>query len=530
MSIIQRINRLVELTGEEARAVSDGKTAKLSNPAGWFTEMFSTRTRSGLAVNEKAAMRMTTVWSCITLVSETVAQLPINLYERDGNKKTAVHLHPAGYLLKHQPNPWQTSFQFRETSHARTMGWGNSYSLIVRRKGRPIALIPLLPAQTNPLRKGSVLQYQTVLPDGEVALFDAQDILHIPALSFDGIEGISPLRNHAESIGLALAAQEFGARFYGNGANLSAVITSDKKIEPDVAKTIGDRFKQAFSGLSNSHDVAVLGSGTKFERTGIPQADAQYLETRKFQRSEIASIYKIPPHMIGDLEKSSFNNITEMSIQYVRYAVAPWLRRWEDELNRKFFPNPEDRLRFYFKFELDALLRGTPKERSEFYKAGITDGWINRNEVRDKEDMDPVDGLDSFLVPMNMEKQGENKKGKVERVGFEVFRPLIGRFAEQLANADTKACTRGETIGDIESSVRSWRDSVGDFVVRHLSPSAETMEGCGVDVGGLVAAVAAHHESIREFGDEGVENLPVVTAGSVERFIFDWLEGLEHDN
>lgn len=528
MRILERVSRLIELSGDETRGSADGVKSTLAAPTSWLVDMLGGgRSKSGVTVNEQTAMRMTTVWACITLVSETVAQLPLNLYERKGDKKQIARNHPVYYLLTKQPNPFMTSFQFRETKQAHAMGWGNACSVIVRKNGKPIALLPLMPNVTRVDNQGGKLRYVSQLPSGEMAIFEPEDILHIPAMAFDGIRGISPIRQHAESIGLALAAQEFGARFYADGAHMGGILTSDKKIDPADAKAAGKRFRKAYSGLDKSHSVAVLGEGLKFERTGIPPVEAQFLDTRKFQRSEVASIYKIPPHMIGDLEKSSFNNITEQSIQYVRYAVAPWLRRWEEELNRKFFPSPSDRLRYYFKFELDALLRGTPEERSAFYKDGINDGWLSRNEVRGKEDMNPEPGLDNFLVPMNMEQLGEKKKGKTERSkpDVSVFQPLIRRFAEQLQNADEKACLRGAKQGNTEKAVNTWRSGISEFVSRHLDAAAATMEGAGVNANGLTAAVAVHIEEMRTIGDAGVEALPAVSADAVEKFMMNWLEG-----
>lgn len=527
--------------------VFENPATPLSDPASWLLKMFGGPTESGVSVTEESAMRMSTVGACISLVSETVAQLPLNMYERKSDKEKAiVREHPIHYLLHNQPNDLMTSFSWRESMQSHAMGWGNNYSVIARAGDRPVALMPLLPDRTRPTLSNGRLKYETILPDGTLAHFDMRDMLHVPAFSSNGLVGVSPVRKYAETIGLAMAAQNFGARFYANGTHLGGVLTTDQVVDPDEAKAAGQRFKESFSGSDNSHKVAVLGNGLKLEKIGIAPNDAQFLETRKFQRTEICGIYKVPPHMVGDLDKSAFSNITEQSIQYVRYAVVPWLTRWEQELNRKLFPDPSDRMRFYVKFELAALLRGTPKERAEFYHYGIHDGWLNRNKARDFEDLNPEEGLDEYLVPLNMtgsdglivDDDGSQDNGTADDrslaprrtvaartalTDVQIFAPLIERFAAQLVNADEKVALRGASNDTLDASIARWSVDCCAFAERHLEPLQKTMSAAGLPASGLVAAVVDYVQPRRTITSEGAEALPVIKVSDIEQVIYKWV-------
>ena len=362
---------------------------------------------SGVQVNQHTALQMSAVYACIRLLSETLAQLPLNIRRRTSDGSELATNHPLFNILHNTPNPWMTSFSWRNSVMSHCVGWGNGYSYIIRNQlGEPRALLPLLPDRTYPEIIDNQLTYQTQI--NEIPL-DAlpEDILHVPALGFDGLVGISPIVLHRESVGLALSAQKFGAKLFGSGSLVAGVLKhpgklkrrAEKPDDPSPVERLRKQWKDLYSGLENAHNVAVLEEGMEFQKIGINPEDAQFLQTRKFQIAEIGRIYNVPSHMINDLEKATFNNISELYLGFLRYTMTPWIVRWEQELNRKLFPGSNT---YYVKFNLQGLLRGTLTERKDYYKTAIEYGWLSRNEVRELEDLNRVDGLDEYLQPLNM--------------------------------------------------------------------------------------------------------------------------------
>ena len=280
---------------------------------------------AGKSVNERSAMQMTAVYACVRILSESIAGLPLHMYryEDDGSKTKAVE-HPLYHLLHDEPNPEMTSFIFRETLMSHLLLWGNAYAQIIRNgKGEIIALYPLMPNRMKVERdaKGRLYyEYQTMKEDaptmkGAVYQLDPSEVLHVPGLGFDGLVGYSPIAMAKNAIGLAIAAEEYGSKFYANGAAPSGVLEHPNVLK-DPAK-VRDSWNAAFGGSSNAHRVAVLEEGMKYTPISISPNEAQFLETRKFQIDEIARIFRVPPHMVGDLEKSSFSNIEQQSLEFV---------------------------------------------------------------------------------------------------------------------------------------------------------------------------------------------------------------------
>lgn len=377
-------------------------------------DMLSPGSQTGVNVNEFTALQMSAVYACIRVLSETLAQLPLNVYRRIDTGSEIDRKHHLHNVLHNTPNPWMTSFTWRNTVHAHVCGWGNGYSFIIRdQRGQPRALLPLLPDRTHPQLINNVLTYRTEIGN---RLYEAEpaDIIHIPGLAFDGLVGQSPIALHREAIGLGQAAQTFGARLFGCGSLLSGILThpnrlkrkSDNPNEPSPVEKLRRQFQGLYSGLENSAKVAVLEDGMDFKTVGVPPEDAQFLQTRKFQIADIGRIFNVPSHMINDLDKATFNNISELSLGYIRYTMTPWVIRWEQELNRKLFPHSNSH---YIKFNLQGLLRGTIGERSDYYKTAIEYGWLSRNEVRELEELNRVDGLDEYLQPLNM---GSGQQGE----------------------------------------------------------------------------------------------------------------------
>jgi HK97 family phage portal protein len=335
---------------------------KPKNSLGYGGRFFFGGTSSGKTVNENTAMQTTAVYSCVRILAESVAGLPLRIYERtaDGGKKSAPK-HPLYRLLHDEPNRETTSFVFRETLMSHLLLWGNAYAQIIRDSlGRTIALYPMLPDRMAVNRdSGGELVYTYQSDKGQVRL-RKENVLHIPGLGFDGLIGYSPIAMAKNAVGMAIAVEEFGAKFFANGANPGGVLEHPGVIK-DIQR-VKESWNAAYQGSANSHRIAVLEEGMKFNAIGIPPEQAQFLETRKFQINEIARIFRVPPHMIGDLEKASFSNIEQLSLEFVKYTLDPWVIRWEQSLQQALLL-PSEKERFFIKFNLDGLLRGDYESR-----------------------------------------------------------------------------------------------------------------------------------------------------------------------
>ena len=364
-------------------------------------------TTSGKAVNERTAMQTSAVYACVRILAESVAGLPLHVYERTANgSKSTKPSHPLYRLLHDEPNREMTSFVFRETLMSHLLLWGNAYAQIIRDgRGFPIALYPLLPDRMAVDRRESgelVYTYQS--DKGQVKL-RRENVLHIPGLGFDGLIGYSPIAMAKNAVGLALATEDYGAAFFANGANPGGVLEHPGVIKPEQADRLRESWQSQFGG-ANAHKVAVLEEGLKFHQMSIPPEQAQFLETRKFQINEIARIFRVPPHMVGDLEKSSFSNIEQQSLEFVKYTLDPWVVRWEQSLQQALIL-PSEKATIFIKFNLDGLLRGDYQSRMQGYSTGIQNGFMSVNDVRGLEDMNLLtaeEGGDLHFVNGNMVK------------------------------------------------------------------------------------------------------------------------------
>ena len=369
-------------------------------------------TSSGKAVTERSAMQMTVVYSCVRILAEAVAGLPLHLYKyTDGGGKDKALDHPLYRLLHDEPNPEMSSFVFRETLMTHLLLWGNAYAQVIRNgKGEVIALYPLMPDRMSVDRDQHGHLYYKYTKTGEDAptmengsvYLSPSDVLHIPGLGFDGLVGYSPIAMAKNAIGLAIAAEEYGSKFYANGAAPSGVLEHPGTLK-DPAR-VRDSWNSTFGGSSNSHKVAVLEEGMKYTPISISPNEAQFLETRKFQINEIARIFRVPPHMVGDLEKSSFSNIEQQSLEFVKYTLDPWVIRWEQALYRTLL-SEEEKQTLFFKFNVEGLLRGDYASRMNGYATARQNGWMSANDIRELEDLDRIPaelGGDLYLVNGNM--------------------------------------------------------------------------------------------------------------------------------
>ena len=367
---------------------------------------------AGKNVNERSAMQMTAVYSCVRILAEAIAGLPLHLYtyKEDGGKEKAIG-HPLYLLLHDEPNPEMSSFVFRETLMTHLLLWGNAYAQIIRNgKGEVVALYPLMPNRMTVDRDSSgqlFYSYQMNNSDAPTmktgtVILKPSDVLHIPGLGFDGLVGYSPIAMAKNAIGLAIATEEYGAKFFANGATPGGLLEYPGTVkDPDRVR---ESWNKGFSGSQNAGKVAILEEGMKYTPISIAPEQAQFLETRKFQINEIARIFRVPPHMVGDLEKSSFSNIEQQSLEFVKYTLDPWVVRWEQSLSRALF-TPEEKKKYFFKFNVEGLLRGDYQSRMNGYATARQNGWMSANDIRELENLDRIpaeEGGDLYLINGNM--------------------------------------------------------------------------------------------------------------------------------
>ena len=369
---------------------------------------------SGKTVTERSAMQMTAVYSCVRILAEAIAGLPLHLYtyKEDGGKEKAIG-HPLYLLLHDEPNPEMSSFVFRETLMTHLLLWGNAYAQIIRNgKGEVVALYPLMPNRMTVDRDSSgqlFYSYQMNNSDAPTmkagtVILKPSDVLHIPGLGFDGLVGYSPIAMAKNAIGLAIATEEYGAKFFANGATPGGLLEYPGTVkDPDRVR---ESWNKGFSGSQNAGKVAILEEGMKYTPISIAPEQAQFLETRKFQINEIARIFRVPPHMVGDLEKSSFSNIEQQSLEFVKYTLDPWVARWEQAMVRALL-TPEEKKKYFFKFNVDGLLRGDYQSRMAGYATARQNGWMSANDIRELENLDRIPteaGGDLYLINGNMTK------------------------------------------------------------------------------------------------------------------------------
>ena len=358
-------------------------------------------TTSGVNVSEKSSIGLTAVWAVVRLLSETIASLPINVYKIDkNNSKFIDYPNPLNTLISRTPSPQYTRYNFIETMMTNLLLWGNAYAHIIRNGGaRAVELRIIPPEIVEPFKsEDDGLIYYKIKDSNILA---SKEILHIVGLSFDGVKGQSPIQACQQALGIGMASQQFGANFFGRGANLSGVLEHPARLSDDAANRLRDSWNSRFSGIQNSHQTAILEEGVKFKPIGMPLADAQFIETRRFSVEEIARIYRVPNHLINDLSKSSFNNIEQQSLEFSKFSLSPYLVSWEEELNRKLLPERELKTHF-FKFSTRELLRSDATSRADYYTKLFNIGVLSINDIRDQEDLNKIENGDKHFIPLNL--------------------------------------------------------------------------------------------------------------------------------
>ena len=464
----------------DRRQSPENPATSLANPAPWlFDVLGGGRSPAGVSVDERSAFKLSAIWAAIGIIADMIGQVPLGLFERDGDDR---HPRPDHRLdaLVNFPNTEMTSISWRSTKQAHVLSWGGGYSWIRRsRSGDPIELIPLLPDRTTLRRLAGELFFESrvqTTKGAQTFRIAPADVVHVPGLGFDGLTGYSPIRMQRDQLAASIAAQNFSARFFGNGATVSGLVTVQGKI-PDKKK-FRDEWDETFGG-ENQLKTAVMDQAADYKRIGIPPEDAQFIETQNFGVEQCARMYRVPLQFLARMGDATYNNSEQMGIFFASYTLAPWVTRWEQELNRKLLTDAE-RKRFFFKFNLNGILRGAQKDRYDAYHQAITDGWMVRNEARRKEDLNAIDGLDEPLQPMNM-----------QIVGLQTAN-IVRSAVDQLVRKESNEVVRSRSKCATDSG---FRRRIEQFYAKHV----DTMcEGLGVSRSFAVQYCQAHQKQALE--------------------------------
>lgn len=446
------------------------------------------KSSAGINVTPDAAMRIIAVNTCVRIIAESIAMMPIHLFSqttKDGKTyKERIDNTPLARVLGKRPNNWQTPFEFKEMMTAFVCYRGNSYAEIISAPANPVSqIIPLHPDKvrmvTTPDDKKAYL-YKT---DTEERIIFMDEMLHIRGLSSDGYTGLDPISHAAEALGISIAAEQFGASFFGNGTIIGGVLEHPMQLSDQAYERLKGEWNKRHQGASSAHKPAILEEGMKWQSIGIEPEKAQFLETRKFQVTEIARMFRVPPHMLADLDRATFSNIEHQSIEFVTHTLLPWVIRWEEAISRDLMTvNMQNKV--YPKFNMTSLMRGDTKTRFESYQmaAGGNAPWMDRNEIRALEELNPKDGLDEMLSPLNMggshdsQGQREEPESETDEESDQENRinGLLNVAIQRLARKEQKIL---ENIykKTHENPTELW-SKVSDFYKKHSDEVAESLQ------------------------------------------------------
>ena len=510
-------------------------------------------TASGRSVTAMGSLQSTAVFGCVRILAESTASLPLILYRRleTGRGKARATDHSLYPVLHDLPNPELTSYELRELAMGHLCLWGNAYLEVQRnRAGRIMGLWPLTPWRVEPGRVAGELVYRVSVgdrmdPNSRTETLRFGQVLHIKGFGVDGYKGLSPIGLARQAVGLALATEEFGSRFFGNGARPGSVLEHPGKLSDQAEGRLRTSWNDIHQGLENAHRVAILEEGMKLHEVGIPPEDAQFLETRKFQVTEIARLYRVPPHMLADLERATYSNIEHQGLEFVMHTLRPWLVRWEQAISRDLF-SPAERQTLLVEHLVNALLRGDVKSRYEAYAVGRQWGWLSTNDVREMENMNPVEAGDDYLTPLNMAASADPPDGGEERALSREARVRLDyerraeataddrlalqRSQERLLNEATGRIIRREVndvrrairkhfgkrdAADFRSWLRDFYDEHRAFWVKQLLPLLLSFaDRVGASVGRELEIAAQDSDSIGQFIEDYLEALAARQVGS----------------
>ena len=477
-----------------------GTRATLRDPSA-LADLVPAKTAAGVSVDRAKALTFSGVYGAVRIISETVAGLPRHVYRRDGDNAIKESGHPLADLL-HEPNQTQTEFSLFETLMGYVLTWGNAYCEITRAPmtGRVVGLHIMRPDRVTPRVRGGRLEYDIRTDNNGTVVLPADKVLHIKAVG-DGIAGYSQIRLAREAIGLGLAAEQHGAKFFGNDATPGGVLAHPGRIKKETADRLRSSWERLHGGASNSHKVAILEEGMAWQSIGLPNSDSQWLESRKFSISEVARIYSVPLHMLGDLERATFSNIEHQGIEFSKFSILPWCIRIEQEINRKLLPDAERGL-FYVRHNLDGLQRGDAAIRSSFYNTMFQIGALSQNDIRALEEQNPIENGDVYFVPLNLRPSDEEPEPEPAPVpdppaaepepepGDESMRAAMrDLLADGLRRVLSHEAVRARKAARDPSSFIDWLDEFYGSTAQlatYLRTSINVCEAAGYEVNDLV--------------------------------------------
>ena len=390
--------------------------ASLENPRTSWDRIFETEPGyAGKSVTETSALQLAAVWRCVTIISGTVARVPFLPYRREERGKVLARDHYLWPLLSVQANPFMTAYRWKRLMQTWLCLWGNAYSLIEENgRGQVVNLWPLRADKMTPKfafdSEGRILGviYEYIVPGGGLARFRSWEILHLRGLETDGLKGMSPIRAARQSLGLAMAAEEYGARYFGQGQHIGGWVEHPGALSPKARKNIDDSMVDLYGGLHGAHKIAVLEEGMKYHEVGVPPEDMQFLQTRQFQAIDIARLFGVPPHMIAELSRATFSNIEHQGIDFSNSSMDDWFSNWEAESTCSLLSVRESQS-IELSFLRRRLLRGDRESRYAAYAIGRQNTFLSVNDIREEEDLNPINEpwADDYLQPLNMVVAGE---------------------------------------------------------------------------------------------------------------------------
>lgn len=507
-----------------------------ATPEKWLVEWFTGPTSgTGLHVSIDTAKRLTAVTAALRIISETQAMVPLLLYRRlKPRGKDRASDHPLYRVLHNQPNPWQTAFEFKRMMTWHAAASGAAYARIVTgNDGTVQALIPLLPGRVRPMvAEDGRIFYQYRGATGQPTNYRFEDVFKLLAFSEDGVTSKSLIETCQEAVGVGMAAEEFAARFYGNNGTPNGVLTHPKALRPDAKDRLRNEWAKRYEGPQNFGKTALLEEGMKYEAIGVPFKDAQFLESRKFQVTEIARLFRIPPHLLADLERSTNNNIEHQGLEFVTYTMSMWLVLWEQSIWRDLLTESEQ-ADLFAEHLVDALLRGDTASRYSAYNVGRNGGWLSANDVRERENMNPIEDGDEYLKPMNMVPAGEERPAPAPRpaqppvppplkraalVGLleDPWRRVVRRTTDQLAKIKAP---HGPAPVDRQAALTG----LCEYILATVTPTAQhvaDLSGGTSDVRPIVAVLAVDYvEAVVRSGSQLASEWADRTLGAIERWL-----------
>jgi len=512
---------------ENIFASREVKVSDIRNPDLWLTNSIAgVTTVSGQSIDSEKAWGLPAYYACIRCIAEDISTVPFKTYKRikpRGREESPDH--PVYELFEGSPNPMMTAQAWREMMLANTLSWGNGYAEILRDTRRnPRELWPIHPSCVTPkIDKDNVLSYEVNSLGEPPRTIESEDMFHIHGLGSNGVTGFSVIRFAAESIGLGLAAQNFGASLFGNGIRPSGVLEHPGKLGPKEKKNLRASYEDMHRGSEKANRMLILEEDMKFKPFSIPPEEAQFLETRQFQVVDIARWFRMPPHMIQDLIRATYSNIEHQSTEYTVFTLRPWAVRFEKEARRKFFQNDAE---YYAEHNLDAYLRGDNDSRSNYYVRQWGIGALSQNDIREKENMNPIEGGDTYYVPLNMvrtedaaaggtvpqqdTRDDDNEPGppdannpstlNLERIKKSqkfVFEDVMGRILRKESKAAIRAVQRhaGSHVG-FEKWINRFFDEHREYMLNALSgPVWALVELTGGNVSRLPIEIKSYVES-----------------------------------